>query len=118
MGRGIRLALAMCMRNRLRRLGLFGALLLLLVSPVSAQTSMETPTYSNVQVVSIDTASRTLVIRNSKGQRESLPFDDLLAGTGGIKAGDRVIVTVLGGPGRKRVSAISLARTTPAELAV
>jgi hypothetical protein len=101
------------MKDRLRCLGLFGALLLLTVNSVSAQTGEETPTYTNAQVVSIDPARRILVIRNSKGQTESLEFDDLLASTGGIKAGDRVIVTVRGGPGRKRVSAVSLARTTP-----
>lgn len=100
------------MRNRLRRFGLFGVLLLLTVSSASAQ--VETPTYATAQVVSVDAARRILVIRNSKGQRESLVFDDLLAGTGGIKTGDRVIVTVRGGPGRKRVSAIALAGTTPA----
>ncbi len=102
------------MRNRLHRFGLFGVLWLLTVSPVFAQTGVETPTYTNAQVVSIDAAQRILVIRNSKGQRESLVFDDLLVSTGGIKAGDRVIVTVRGGPGRKRASAIRLARTTPA----
>ncbi len=100
------------MNKRLRCLGLFGALLLLTTRGASAQTGGETPTYTNVQVVSIDAAQRTLVIRNSKGQRESLVFDDLLASTGGIRAGDRVIVTVRGGPGRRRVSAIALAGAT------
>ena len=102
------------MRTHRRLFGLLGALLLLTVSGVSAQTGVETPTYTNAQVVSIDPARRILVIRSSKGRTESLVFDDLLASTGGIKAGDRVIVTVLGGPGRKRVRAISLARATPA----
>ncbi len=88
--------------------------MLLTVSAVSAQTGVETPTYVNVQVVSIDPARRTLVIRDSKGQKTSMVFDDLLAGAGAIKAGDKVIVTVRGGPGRQRVSAISLATTTPA----
>ena len=101
------------MKNRLRRLELLGALALLTVGGASAQPGVETPTYTNAQVVSIDAAQRILVIRNSKGQKESLIFDDLLESTGGIKAGDRVIVTVRGGPGRKRVSAISPARTTP-----
>ena len=86
--------------------------MLLTVTAVAAQ--VETPTYINAQVVSIDPARRTLVIRNSKGQKTSMVFDDLLAGTGGIKAGDKVIVTVRGGPGRQRVSAIALASTTPA----
>jgi hypothetical protein len=102
------------MKNRLRHLGLLGVLLLLTASGVSAQTGVETPTYTNVRVVSIDPARRVLVIRNSKGRNESLVFDDLLQSTGGVKAGDSVIVTVRGGPGRKRVSAIALAGTTPA----
>ena len=88
--------------------------MLLTTGMVSAQTGVETPTYTNVRVVSIDAAQRTMVILNSQGKRESLPFDDLLVSTGGIKAGDLVIVTVRGGPGRKRVSALSLARTAPA----
>ena len=101
--------------NRLRRFGLLGVPLVLIANVASPQ---ETPTYSNAQVVSIDPANRTMVIRTSTGKRESLVFDDLLAGTGGVKAGDRVIVTVRGGPGRKRVSAIALARTTPAAIPV
>ncbi len=102
------------MKNSLRRLGLLGAAVLLTVTAVSAQTGVETPTYLNAQVVSIDPARRILVVRNSKGRKTSMVFDDLLASTGGIKAGDRVIVTVRGGPGRQRVSAIALARTPPA----
>ena len=100
------------MNNGFRRLGLLGAALLLTASGVAAQVGTETPAYANVQVVSIDPARRILVIRNQKGRNESLVFDDLLQSTGGIKAGDRVIVTVRGGPGRKRVSALSLARAT------
>lgn len=100
------------MNSGFRRIWLFGAALLLTASGVAAQVGTETPAYSNVQVVSIDPARRILVIRNQKGRNESLVFDDLLQSTGGIKTGDRVIVTVRGGPGRKRVSAISLARAT------
>ena len=95
------------MKNCFRRLTLAGVIVLLTVSGVSAQ---ETPTYTNARVVSIDPARRTLVIRNSKGQKTSMVFDDLLVSTGGVKAGDQVIVTILGGPGRQRVSSISLAR--------
>ncbi len=110
----MRLALLSGMENRTRHVGLLGALVLLAASIASSQSGVETPTYTNVQVVSIDPARRVLVIRNSNGRRESLIFDDLLASTGSIQAGDRVIVTVRGGPGRKRVSAISLSRPTPA----
>ena len=100
------------MNSCLRRLGLFGATVFLAASGVAAQVATETPSYSNVQVVSIDSVRRILVLRTAKGRNESLVFDDLLQSTGGIKAGDRVIVTVRGGPGRRRVSAISLARAT------
>jgi len=98
------------MKNCLYRFTLLGALLLLTVGRVSAQ--VETPTYTNAQVISIDPVTRILVISNSKGQKESLMFDDLLQSTGGIKTGDHVIVTVRGGPGRRRVSAISLSSAT------
>ncbi len=98
------------MKHRLCRSALFAALLLT-ATGVSAQ---ETPVYTTAHVVSIDTASRILVIRNTKGQRQSLIFDDLLASTAGVKAGDRVIVTVRGGPGRERVSAIAMAAAATA----
>ena len=74
----------------------------------SAQGATETPTYANVQVVSVDPARRIVVLTTSKGVNESFVLDDLLAGTGGVKAGDRVIVTLRGGPGRKRISAMSV----------
>lgn len=102
------------MKNRERSLGLLGVLLLLTAGGVADQGGGETPTYSNVRVVSIDAARRTVVLRTAEGRNETLVFDDLLQSTGGIKAGDLVIVTVRGGPGRQRVSAISLARKPPA----
>ena len=85
----------------------------------SAQGATETPTYANVQVVSVDAASRIVVLRSSKGVNESFVLDDLLAGTGGVKAGDRVMVTLRGGPGRKRISAMSVVTvsTVPANAA-
>ncbi|MBK5255412.1 MAG: hypothetical protein JJE39_05215 [Vicinamibacteria bacterium] len=102
------------MKNRHRSLGLLGVLLLLTTRGAADQDGGETPTYSNVRVVSIDPARRIVVLLTAKGRKETLVFDDLLQSTGGIKAGDLVIVTVRGGPGRQRMSAISLARTPPA----
>lgn len=83
------------------------ASLLMVASAVSAQ-DVETPTYSNARIVSVDPALR-LVVLSVGGVRESLTLDDLMPGTGSFKAGDFVIVTVRGGPGRKRISAMTLA---------
>jgi hypothetical protein len=65
------------------------------------------PTYANAEVVSIDPATRLVVIKGSTGAQETLEFDDGLVGPAGVKAGDRVIMTVRGEPGRRRVSAIT-----------
>jgi hypothetical protein len=83
------------------------ASLLMVAGAVSAQ-DVETPTYSNARIVSVDPALR-LVVLSVGGVRESLTLDDLMPGTGSFKAGDFVIVTVRGGPGRKRISAMTLA---------
>jgi hypothetical protein len=81
---------------------------LMIASGVWAQ-DVETPTYSNARIVSVDPAQR-IVVLNVGGVRESLILDDLMPGTGSFKAGDFVIVTVRGGPGRKRISAMTLAQ--------
>lgn len=91
--------------------GLLGIVLLLTTIGAADQSNDAAPTYSNVRVISIDPVRRVVVLLTSKGENETLVFDDLLASAGGIKAGDDVIVTVLGGPGRRRLRAISLART-------
>ena len=106
------------MKNGFLLFGLVAACLPLIARGTTLQSDAETPLYSNVQVVSIDAALRVIVIRDAKGRKESLVFDDLLASSGSIRAGDRVIVTVLGGPGRRRVSAIALAGITPAPSAI
>jgi len=86
----------------------------MVASGVWAQ-DVETPTYSNARIVAVDPAQRTVVL-SVGGVRETLVLDDLMPGTGSFKAGDFVIVTVRGGPGRKRISAMTLAqpRTTAA----
>ena len=98
------------MKNLLRTLGLSGAILAIGAVTVPAQG--ETPTYSNAQVISVDALRRVVVLRTTQGTRETLVLDDLLAGTGSVKAGDRVIVTVRGGPGRKRISAMTVMTTS------
>ncbi len=98
------------MNNSLRALSLSGALLALGAVTVPAQG--ETPTYSNAQVISVDALRRVVVLRTAQGTRETLVLDDLLAGTGSVKAGDRVVVTVRGGPGRKRISAMTVMTTS------
>ena len=87
------------------------ASLLMVASGLLAQ-DVETPTYSNARIVAVDPAQR-IVVLSVGGVRESLILDDMMAGTGSFKAGDLVIVTVRGGPGRKRISAMTLARTGP-----
>jgi hypothetical protein len=57
------------------------------------------------------------VIKGSTGAQETLEFDDGLAGPAGVKAGDRVILTVRGEPGRRRVSAITKMTGKPAPAA-
>jgi hypothetical protein len=91
------------MRNRT----LFVAMGLLLGGAFASAQGTDTATYSNVELISVDPASRLIIIRNAQGGRETLPMDDLLSGTGGVKAGDYVIVTVRGGAGMRRVSAIA-----------
>jgi hypothetical protein len=70
-------------------------------------TTTTTPAYANVEVVSVDAATRLVVVKTSTGAEETLQLDDGLAGAPGVKAGDRVMMTVRGEPGRKRVSAIT-----------
>jgi len=80
----------------------------LLAAATAAQAQAETPTYANARVISVDPARRIVVLAISPGVRETLILDDLLAGTGSVKAGDQVMVTIRGGPGRRRLSAISV----------
>ncbi len=99
------------MRNVFRALGFVGACLLTMGSAAAQETTA--PTYSNVQVVSIDPVTRLVVIKNAKGANETFELDDAVAGGAGVKAGDRVMVTVRGEPGRRRVSAISKVGANP-----
>jgi hypothetical protein len=75
------------------------------------QGSSDTPTYANVELVSIDAARRVVVVRSPRGATITYDMDDLYAGTTTVKPGDRVILTLRGGSGIQRVSRISLAST-------
>ena len=94
------------MKKLFQTLGVAVVVLALRLPDVLAQA--ETPTYSNAEVISVDMQRRVVVLRTPRGTRETLVLDDLLASTGGIRAGDRVIVTLRGGPGRRRISAMTL----------
>jgi len=106
----------------MKRLALVGAVALCAAALATAErraipkdTADEgSPTYTNVQVVSLDVAGRTLVIRNAKGLEEKVELDDKLAGFGDIKAGDRVMLTLRAGPGWTRVSSIVKSKAVPA----
>jgi hypothetical protein len=82
-------------------------------SAAVAATATETPIFSNALLVSIDPQSRLVVIKNSLGVKETLELDDIVAGPFDVTAGDRVILTVRGEPGRRRISAIRRMTPTP-----
>jgi hypothetical protein len=84
-----------------------GSLLFVRGALASGQDRAVTPVYTNVEIVSIDSVTRLVVVKNSKGAEETLEFDDGVAGTPGVKVGDRVMMTVRGEPGRRRISAIT-----------
>ena len=79
----------------------------------AAEPAAGPATYTNVQIVSVDAISRTLVIRNANGVEEKLGLDDNVAGFGDVKAGDRVILSLRSGPGMARVSSIVKSSAPP-----
>ena len=86
-----------------------GLLLVGAAASASARTtqSIETPTYTTAQVVSIDLQNRMLVFRGSDGKAQTAKLDDTVAGfPQGIKTGDRVIVSLRSEPGMARISSI------------
>ena len=99
----------------MKRLALMGAVALCAAALATAEGP---PTYTNVQVVSLDVAGRTLVIRNARGLEEKMELDDNLAGFGDVKAGDRVMLTLRAGPGWTRVSSIVKSKAVPPKGAV
>jgi hypothetical protein len=78
-----------------------------LVSAVPRSWAQEPPTYTNVEVVSVDAKNRLLVIRTNDGARKTVELDDRVASFGDIRSGDKVIVGLRQSPGRARVSSIT-----------
>ena len=103
------------MKNRIS-LVLAAGLALFVGGPASAQT--DPPRYVNVELVAVDPSRRVVVIKDSRGAQRTFLMDDLLAGAGGMRAGDRVTLTLRGGPGNRRVSAISMATARPSAVVV
>jgi hypothetical protein len=73
---------------------------------VEAQDS-RTLTFTNAEVVSINTLQRTMVIRNTQGKQQTVELDDQLAGFPELKPGDQVVLSLRNAPGRSRIRAIS-----------
>jgi hypothetical protein len=75
------------------------------------------PSYANVEIVSFDPVTRLVVVRTHSGGEETLELSDGYSGLAGLKAGDRVMMTVRAGPGRGRISGMrSAAPVAPAGL--
>src|SRR5262245_47913718 len=87
----------------------FALCVLGLAGPTPLARAQEPPTYTNVEILSVDAKSRLLVIRNKDGVRQTVELDDRVAGVGDIKAGDKVIVGLRSSAGRARVSSITRA---------
>ena len=77
------------------------------------QGSTDTPTYTNVELIAIDPSRRVVVVRSPRGAKVTYDMDDLLTGTASVKPGDRVILTLRGGSGLNRVTAIAKAADRP-----
>jgi len=67
------------------------------------------PKYTNAEVVAVKVHERLLVVRNTDGREETLELDDHVAGFGDLRAGDQVILSLRGEPGRSRIESFSKA---------
>lgn len=101
----------------IRASGVLTGLLVLYGAVASGQAIPPPPLYTNAEVISIDPATRLVVIKNGAGTTEAMDLDDSLAGTAGVKVGDHVMMTVREGGGRKRISAITKVNPAPANAA-
>jgi hypothetical protein len=91
-----------------QKIAIFLAVFLMLAgaSVLSAQ-SPQSLTMTNAEVVSVDPSQRIMVIRNTEGKDQTVELDDQLAGFSGIRAGDKVVLSLRKGPGRDRVMSIT-----------
>jgi hypothetical protein len=69
-------------------------------------------TMTNAFVVSVDPAQRIMVIKNTDGRQQTVELDDQIAGFGGIRAGDEVVLSLRKGPGRDRIMAMEKSAPT------
>ena len=65
------------------------------------------------EVVSLDASTRLMVIKTPQGARQTVELDDSVGGMAGIKAGDKVILTLRNEPGRPKVTAIVASKDQP-----
>jgi hypothetical protein len=85
-------------------LALFGA-----AAPSMAQ---DTATYMNAELVTADPVRRIVVVRGAGGAKETFDLDDTVGSVGPVKPGDRVVLTVHAGVGRRRITAIAKAASS------
>ena len=74
---------------------------------VSGALAQSAPKYTTAEVVSVNAQQRLLVVRGNDGAQQTLELDDQVSGLAELRAGDRVILTMRGEPGRARVQAFS-----------
>jgi hypothetical protein len=77
------------------------------VSAAGVKAEQATSRYTNAELVSINTQTRLVVIKNTTGREQVLKLDDTVTGFEGLRAGDRVILTLREEPGMTRISSIA-----------
>jgi hypothetical protein len=89
-----------------------GTLLLCLV--LSAPLYAEPQTrYTNAELVSINAQARQVVIKDTDGREQRLQLDDSVGGLDGLRAGDRVILSLREEPGMTRIRSIVKSQASP-----
>ncbi len=63
--------------------------------------------YTNAELVSISPQTRLVVVKNTTGREQVMKLDDTVTGFEGLRAGDRVILTLREEPGMTRISSIA-----------
>jgi hypothetical protein len=72
-----------------------------------------TPTYTNVEVLSVDAQKRVIVVRNTDGRQQSFEWSPSVTGIADLRRGDHVILMLKGENDRQRVEAFT--KATPSE---
>jgi hypothetical protein len=81
------------------------ALLAVLLVP-AAPALAEAPLYTNARLVSVDTRTRVMVVRNNDGKTERMRLGDLVRLPAGLRPGDEMILAVTRAPEMPRVSRV------------